>query len=733
MDRLIEDEEKLPVPWGTALGIALLATALVLTADTLIPELHLWFGDLALKARGTQPLDSRIVLVDIETWPRPRGLLASAIRAVAAMRPRVIALDVLLDVAREDPKQDADLAAAIVESGRVVLPAAIETGDNGPTPTALLQQFARGAVGIGFANFEVDMDGVVRRLPLIHKDETGRNGRLPGVYSAFGPAIAEAFHHGDSGLPARRAGVSDSLVIDWCETDVSRLPTASLSRLVGDPGYRRGLETIGFFKDRIAVIGYLGIRFVGDGFLTPLARNAMDRAPGAIVHANILSNLLQGRSLVQAPSAYAAALAFLAALAGALAGRWRWGAGLAVGAAATVVATLVLGLLGAVRWGVLLNMLPVAASGLAALAMTSLLSFQSLLRHPLVRRVVALFGVQSRPDIAILNISSETVASTDAVKYAFQIRKGDEAGSEVTMCRSATMPDSFENLAERLASLFDGTSGLTPDQELAELGRDIRLEFLGRDAERELEQLGAKHLHIELSGDDLAVPWELAEIGGRPMVDRFGVSRSVVREGKAEPTAAPGARDRAVLTALVVANPRPLESKWEPLPGAEEEARLVAQALEPLATTSPAVLRVEVLTGEAATLQAVTRRLASGEVDIFHFSGHAVFGGGAAGQIGFLFPEGMLGPDALGQTLAGAAVPPVVFANACYTGRALGRGAASGPASPTTSDRGLGARLSLPSAFIGAGAHMYLGCLWQVETEAAARFAVAFYRQLLRG
>ena len=28
---------------------------------------------------------------------------------------------------------------------------------------------------------------------------------------------------------------------------------------------------------------------------------------------------------------------------------------------------------------------------------------------------------------------------------------------------------------------------------------------------------------------------------------------------------------------------------------------------------------------------------------------------------------------------------------------------------------------------------MYLGCLWKVETDAAARFAVAFYRQLLRG
>ncbi|MBI3891454.1 MAG: CHAT domain-containing protein, partial [Candidatus Wallbacteria bacterium] len=135
----------------------------------------------------------------------------------------------------------------------------------------------------------------------------------------------------------------------------------------------------------------------------------------------------------------------------------------------------------------------------------------------------------------------------------------------------------------------------------------------------------------------------------------------------------------------------------------------------------------------------VTRRLAAGEVDIFHFSGHAVFGGGATGQIGFLFPEGMLGPDALSQTLAGAAVPPVVFANGCYTGRALGRraggsgGIVAGPTSPSTPDSGLGARLSLPSAFIGAGARMYLGCLWQVETEAAARFAVAFYRQLLRG
>src|SRR4051794_10192635 len=50
----------------------------------------------------------------------PRGLLARAIRNATAAGAGAIALDLVLDTAR-DPEGDADLAAALRESGRVVL------------------------------------------------------------------------------------------------------------------------------------------------------------------------------------------------------------------------------------------------------------------------------------------------------------------------------------------------------------------------------------------------------------------------------------------------------------------------------------------------------------------------------------------------------------------------------------------------------------------------------------
>ena len=50
----------------------------------------------------------------------PRGLLARAIRNATAAGAQAVALDLVLDTAR-DPEGDADLAAALRESGRVVL------------------------------------------------------------------------------------------------------------------------------------------------------------------------------------------------------------------------------------------------------------------------------------------------------------------------------------------------------------------------------------------------------------------------------------------------------------------------------------------------------------------------------------------------------------------------------------------------------------------------------------
>lgn len=726
--------------WRSTAAIAVAACVAALAADSLVPELHLWFGDLGVKARERRPLDPRVVLVDLESWPRPRGVLAAALRTVAEMKPRVIALDVLLDVTRDDPRQDRELADAIALCGRVVLPTAVEqpgaagtpvpadlARTNAPAPTPLLPMFARAALGIGFANFEVDLDGVVRSLPLTYRTSDGSSaGGLQAFAAAAVSACAPELPASQSAWP--REG---SWQIDWCETARERLPVASMSRLLSDLEYRRAMDKLGFFRDRIVLIGYLGIRYVGDGFLTPLSTTAMDRTPGAVVHANVLSNLLTGDRLVEAGPVHVGALALLAALAGALMGRVRVGARMVLFQLLLLGGVLGLGVVSTAQRGVLLDVLPVTASAALALGMASLLSAQALMRLTLVRRVMALFGLAPSADVAVLNVASDGASEGGYIRYSIQLREGVGLGAPVTLFRTAVSADSHRRLLHRLDELLSPVSPTAPEEELIDLGLEIRSELLGRGVERALADLSVRNVHLELGLADLGIPWELANIAGRPLLERFGVSRSVVteRDGADWPVTPRGRHAREDredgFLALIVANPRPLGPDWDPLPGAEDEALALAESLAPL-SSEPSGLRVELLMGEAATRAAVVERLRSRTVDVLHFSGHATFDSQAGDSTGFLFPEGTLGAPALAELAREGSLPPVVFANACHTARGYEH-AAGGDVSLLTS------RLSLPAIFTAAGARLFVGCLWRVETQAAARFSLEFYGGLMAG
>ena len=87
-----------------------------------------------------------------------------------------------------------------------------------------------------------------------------------------------------------------------------------------------------------------------------------------------------------------------------------------------------------------------------------------------------------------------------------------------------------------------------------------------------------------------------------------------------------------------------------------------------------------------------------------------------AARTGLVFREGRLGSSELTLSLGGM---PIVFANACETGR-LG----------TSVDRSWS---GLAAAFIARGAVNYLGSLWPVFDEGSRRVAERFYEGVCRG
>src|SRR5262245_12198323 len=116
---------------GAAAASCFVAVAILLLSwTTYFSELNSTAYDFTLRLAGPVPVQSptTIVAIDEESlrriggWPWSRENLARLIDRVEAAKPKVIAVDILLDD-RKSPQSDEALAAAIGRTHAIVLPA----------------------------------------------------------------------------------------------------------------------------------------------------------------------------------------------------------------------------------------------------------------------------------------------------------------------------------------------------------------------------------------------------------------------------------------------------------------------------------------------------------------------------------------------------------------------------------------------------------------------------------
>ncbi len=695
------------------LAAALLVSLLCASVDHFFPEPRLALGDLMIKLLPPRPMDSRIAMANLERWPMPRRELARTVTAVARLKPAVIALDVLLDDGR-DLEEDQVLARVIGGAGNVVLPVEVKRTGAATRPISLLPAMQNAAAAVGSANFFLDTDGVVRRTPVNPSGE----GALP----SFPEATRRIFHERAKPGTDPPAGPIERLTIDWTTMVPNNHTLLSCDALLRTSAYAKGLEKLGTVRGRIVVIGYMGERSSSDAFRTPLSEGASDGVPGVLVHANALSNLLQGRGLKTLPAPIAWVLVLASALAGAALGR----SGVALSRMAMLTALLILAGLAQYtalqQWRLVASAAPIGYAAIGSHLLTVLFTARVLQRMEFIRRVFSLFGIEDRGGIVTLNIISELRDDEEELRYVLQLIEGEGAGRSVSRFTSVADPEDRLEIAGKLEDALRGNDNLPPEAALQEIGDELTAVILGRELEVALTALEASHLHLELMPEDLTLPWEMARVEGQALAERLPMSRSLVLEGGL-PRISTTQRNKG-LNALLVANPLPLPPEWPELTAAQEEAATLERELEQLARTSGVPVKVELLCGEAATLDAVTQRLASGRFDLLHYSGHSLFQAGTPEEAGLLLAGGTLSPALLEEIGGTAPLPQVVFANACGTGR-----------SPDPGETGPGytSPLSLPWSFVSRGVRMYIGTLWSIETEAAVNFALGFSRSLLAG
>jgi len=255
---------------------------------------------------------------------------------------------------------------------------------------------------------------------------------------------------------------------------------------------------------------------------------------------------------------------------------------------------------------------------------------------------------------------------------------------------------------------------------------------------------GACQLVLDVDRDMAAVPWEVMQVDADDMMSsssevdasmvHLGLARPIARQLRTQlsPSSAQVSAARGPLRALVIGDPGD-PAQGDSLPGARKEALAVAALLKSLK------VEVKLLFGAPgnseghapATRSSVIDMLSrlSSPYDILHYCGHGVFDQADPSESGWLFADGILGPNEMRLALESGA-PPLIVANACLSGRmVLPKRKEGASAAETWTEHGLVPGLA--DALLQFGARNFIGTCREISDEGAVKFADVFYRRVI--
>jgi CHAT domain-containing protein len=291
-----------------------------------------------------------------------------------------------------------------------------------------------------------------------------------------------------------------------------------------------------------------------------------------------------------------------------------------------------------------------------------------------------------------------------------------EEGTGVTWQQNVTIKSGDERFfldTTRDLYLWSLNAALTPAQaqkRLRALGSRLYDAFLGPDGKKVLESVVPTAVLLNVDETILNLPWELIGPGGNALAQRTPFGRLVTTRVMPRPSRDPTKEDK-IVRLLAIANPT-LD-----LAGADREIAVLKKLEGRKLGFS---LEVQVLAKDLATRAAFAERLAQGDYDILHFSGHGSFDPAAPETSAIRFADGRLTADEV-LDLKWKEPPHLVFNSSCESGRAAGGQRLVSEESHTN---------GLAAAFIAAGAAAYAGYFWPVTDTGASLFAAEFYQKL---
>ena len=223
-----------------------------------------------------------------------RGVLAAALRRIAAARPKVVAVDVMF-ADTIDAKVNSDLADAFSKTPNLVLDCEIDpSGTVWEDPLPEFRQWVarlgdRQALGQVYADPDGD-DSVTRSIPL--ESAAGHEQRLAlslwaYILSRRNPSFVASptdLQVGDTLLPVPRIGDRRSMRVRYLPRNMA-VPQISLKQLLDDP------TVASQFTDKAVFVGVTSMTEVRDRLFTPLANG---QTPGIVIHADAFETMAHG-------------------------------------------------------------------------------------------------------------------------------------------------------------------------------------------------------------------------------------------------------------------------------------------------------------------------------------------------------------------------------------------------------------------------------------------------------
>jgi len=222
----------------------------------------------------------------------------------------------------------------------------------------------------------------------------------------------------------------------------------------------------------------------------------------------------------------------------------------------------------------------------------------------------------------------------------------------------------------------------------------------------------ADNILLILDSEATRYPWEMLATRTAtgevlPIATRSGVVRRLISEGGfREPKRSIGTK------ALVIGDPPVGMKQYVRLPGAREEATLVANLLTARRFEVTSLIPED----DADHSLEILNALFSDEYRIIHIAAHGVYDDDPEQSGVVIGPNTVLSALSLRQLNS---VPPLVFLNCCHLG------------AMDTQSRQFAASVS--EQLIRDGVRAVVAAGWAVDDQAAARFAEVFYQEMLRG